>query len=803
MSPLRNNEAVTYEIVAVDSGGRESTAVTVTATPSVGTTPALAVVNLRGAAEDGQVRLDWESPESMFRVYRADAAGVFDVDPLASPAEPTFLDSDSEPGYSYAYQVTAVGPGGESVPATIVVEVVRIEEPVIVIDREQLAIGTLDLSAEPFQLEALTMTPPKKRPEWMQSSDSDGAILTRVPLYENREITARVRVIGAQSMDQAESLLGVLSSALQSMESSPDGVVTWIPAASSTGLSFNGLLGEVTDLPIEVTGDGAGWFLDQPEPVVTVNITAEPIGYGPELTYAYPTPSPSSPVLALDVPPIPGDVPAEVTLRLTDLSARTRRYLEMGVLSRHLDSSLSAVIDSDSFVLTGEPGGFSGYIGTQVTVSGGYDPNQTGVNAVQATLRPQAQAMFKTPSLSHAGSYQVKSLVRSAGLDARLRLVWQIEDGPFRANSWRGVAVINQPCEIDLGQVTVRPGAQWRARIEGYNATPGSVVTSVDYLLLIPRDEGYARARARYKHSPGVTVDADPFTGTTGGANLATRSAPTGFGTWSSVGTAPDWVFDEFGTTEFLRRTSAGSSSERIATLADGTYAAIEVGARVAPDNQQNGRSGVVARWVDASNLVYLQVDWYERVLYLQVRVAGAVTSVRSTPIATGGWLGLRLVVFPSGTVVGQIVDAFGFPTAEVTTYSAALATGGALATGRVGLIDSHLGSVLASRYTDDFYSARPSAEEVLVHPGRSLEIATDRRVREAADRPTYARIDDFRGSPSLRLPPTKAEDENSLGGRIIARLQRNNVESAPADVVMDPTAAQVTIRPAYVLVPR
>lgn len=803
MSPLRNNEAVTYEIVAVDSAGRESTAVSVTATPSAGTTPAAPVRNLRGRAEGGQVRLDWESPESMFRVYRADTAGVFDVDPTASPAEPTFLDPDTEPGYSYAYQVTAVGEGGESDPASITVEIVRVEEPPAVIDREQLAIGTLDLSAGPFQLEMLSMPPPKKRPEWMQSSDSDGAILIRVPLYENREITARVRVVGAESMDQAESLLGVLSSALQGMESNPESAVTWIPAASSTGLSFNALLGEVTDLPIEVTGDGAGWFLDNPEPVVTVNITAEPIGYGPELTYAYPTPSPARPVLELDVPAIPGDVPAEVTLRLTNMGTRARRYLEMGVLTRHLDRGRSAVIDSDSFVLTGEPGSFSGYVGAQATVSGGYDPNGTGANVVQATLRAQAQAMFATPVLGHSGSHQVKGLVRAASLDARLRLVWQVEDGPFRTNPWRGVAVINQPCEVDLGQVTVPPGVQWRARIEGYTATAASVVASVDYLLLIPRDEGYARARVRYKHSPGVTVDADPFTGTTGSAPLAGRSAPTGFGTWSSLGTAPDWVFDDFGTTEFLRRTSAGASSERIATLADGTYAAIEVGCRVSPDNQANGRAGVVARWVDASNLAYLQVDWGERVLYLQVRVAGAVTSIRSTPIATAGWIGLRLVVFPSGTMVGQVVDAFGFPTAEVTTYSAALATGGALQTGRVGLIDSHLSSVLASRYTDDFYSARPSAEEVLVHPGRSLEIATDRRVREAADRPTYSRIDDFRGSASLRLPPTDAVDENALGGRIVARLQRNNVESAPADVVMDPTVAQVTVRPAYVLVPR
>jgi hypothetical protein len=62
--------------------------------------------------------------------------------------------------------------------------------------REQLVLdGTaLDSATGAFALVELEMPPPKKRAQWAQSGDSDGAALVSDPLFENREITAKIRI---------------------------------------------------------------------------------------------------------------------------------------------------------------------------------------------------------------------------------------------------------------------------------------------------------------------------------------------------------------------------------------------------------------------------------------------------------------------------------------------------------------------------------------------------------------------------------------------------------------------------------
>ena len=52
----------------------------------------------------------------------------------------------------------------------------------------------LNTEAGPYVLEAVDFTPPKKKPEWAPGADSDGAELIRTPLYENRTITATIRM---------------------------------------------------------------------------------------------------------------------------------------------------------------------------------------------------------------------------------------------------------------------------------------------------------------------------------------------------------------------------------------------------------------------------------------------------------------------------------------------------------------------------------------------------------------------------------------------------------------------------------
>jgi hypothetical protein len=149
---------------------------------------------------------------------------------------------------------------------------------------EGLVVDGLALNdATNFALESLEMPAPAKSWEWVKASDGDGAILARPPLYENREVTARVRVVQLATADLALAKLGTLNDKLQEGEHNPAGItLAWTPADSTKTLTAYVLGGEVTGLPITAQGDDAGWFARSP--VVTIKLTCKPFLYGAEIT---------------------------------------------------------------------------------------------------------------------------------------------------------------------------------------------------------------------------------------------------------------------------------------------------------------------------------------------------------------------------------------------------------------------------------------------------------------------------------------------------------------------------------------
>jgi hypothetical protein len=140
---------------------------------------------------------------------------------------------------------------------------------------EGLVLHTLDLNAAPWTLEALEVPPPGKRMEWTQGADADGALLLRDPLTENRVVTARVRVDQAASMDDALEQVHELVALLEDAETRVHGLpLHWTPAESTRTGTFQVLAGEIVELPVEPTGQNAGWL--QRTPVLTVRMTCAP-----------------------------------------------------------------------------------------------------------------------------------------------------------------------------------------------------------------------------------------------------------------------------------------------------------------------------------------------------------------------------------------------------------------------------------------------------------------------------------------------------------------------------------------------
>ncbi len=147
---------------------------------------------------------------------------------------------------------------------------------------ESVIVDTLELNSGNFTLEALEMPPPPKLLEWVRGADSDGALLARLALHENREVTARVRINQQADTDAALAQLGLLNDKLQEAERNQGGMAcTWTPVDSTKTLTFYALAGEVVGLPILIDGSDAGWYVKSP--VVTIRLICKPFLYGAEV----------------------------------------------------------------------------------------------------------------------------------------------------------------------------------------------------------------------------------------------------------------------------------------------------------------------------------------------------------------------------------------------------------------------------------------------------------------------------------------------------------------------------------------
>jgi hypothetical protein len=108
------------------------------------------------------------------------------------------------------------------------------------------------------------------------------------------------------------------------------------------------------------------------------------------------------------------------------------------------------------------------------------------------------------------------------------------------------------------------------------------------------------------------------------------------------------------------------------------------------------------------------------------------------------------------------------------------LATGGTLASGKVGIID--LGSSLgaSTRYYDQFYSMAPAAEPIVVYSTRSIEFRSNATIRADSTGTYYGDAPEYAGArftiPCAGGPGRKA--------RVAVIARRLDVETSNDDTL-------------------
>jgi hypothetical protein len=660
-------------------------------------------------------------------------------------------------------------------------------------------------------LTALQLPIPAKKPEWVEGSDADGAVLMRNPLVENGTLVATLDLYTA-SKDAANAAIGAIVDQLEEADLNPAGIpVVWTPVNGTKSLTFYALSGEVTELPMDTKA------VDSNVPTVTITLKCRPGGYGALVTG--PSQTTAGPTVQLTVPDVPGDMPTdEAYIVITDQSSQTRRHVEWGAEWLHYNASAALELDSDSLTV-------SGYSGAQTTFGVGgimYDPNASGNNFIQTTAYPGAwTSMCSTGSQAHVGTFRVKARVVGTGARAYLRLAWKVGDGGLTLNDevYADAPSANYNTrEVDLGLVTIpaaSAGTQsWEGIIQiksGY--TTATTTFGLDYLVLVPVEAGYGRARGQTISAAGTVSAADSFNQVAGALNGKTLG-----GTWATSGTSGT----DFQTTGSNVTRNAGTEAlwaGRFAIAGSTNFTDVTVrldatGYNIAGSDR--GISGVIVRWVDASNWfgVFTNPGWatgdpaldpFNHALVAVKNVSGSKTLVAyaDTTVPSGvGGTGISFTWEASASATGGFTATLTSSHAANVTVSGTdttLVTGGTLDDGKPGFYSERTAG--PNTYTfDNFLVSSAPALVPAIYSGRTFEVTGADARRQNSAGTLYGRPASYRGSRFVLNP----EGSAGRSTRILAKAWRNDVDlAAEATPVTDSLKCQVFYRPRYSVVPR
>lgn len=485
---------------------------------------------------------------------------------------------------------------------------------------------------------------------------------------------------------------------------------------------------------------------------------------------------------------IPGSVDALGDLILTDAATQNRNHVEVG-LEKNFDASTPDAFILDSTELTS--------YGTATTRTGAYDPVGAGNTVVRGTMTATPAAVVATPTLGHVGRWRIRARVYQSGSGTgRVRLAWRIgSEGPLTRNAWVTLPIAGSWYEPDLGLIDIPDaltGTQsWQGWIEHYSSVNLDTI-DLDYIEIIPAAR-YGKARGPLVAEVGGTYSArDEFDQTAGAATG--KTLPVG-GTWAGAGDADDFSVEATGHT--IQRTAVSDSSfinGRLLTASSPSLSNVSVQADVKWSVNTGGEIGLLARYVDSSNYLGAWMDTTAGgttgVVAIYKVIAGVSTTLWQGPRTTtwgqvSTYYTMRVTVDSDGNwAVWSVTTGSPLAAPLGVGFDSALATGGTLASGKVGVYDSNATATASTRNIDNFQAWVPLTNPHAINSLKRLEITDKIALREPASGTTWAPVPTYEGS-YLKIP---ANSTSRLAIKARAYDIDQVASSAPAKLQADLT---------------
>lgn len=430
---------------------------------------------------------------------------------------------------------------------------------------------------------------------------------------------------------------------------------------------------------------------------------------------------------------------------------------------------------------------------------------------VSAALYDEWTAICDSGAIGLTGSYRLVAIVydNSSTSDVgkvTLRLAKGVGDAQIvDVETYRTIAAVGDYSIVDFGPVSIPvvPSGtqQWKVRVDGKTSgTAGSTCRIVDLLFCpISMLDGEVRA---VDDSGGVLSMLDNF-GATSGA-LTGDTATTGQ-TWASIGgsvSATDFTETAAPDNAVIRTADNDNSTDlrrgRGVVLGSSTPTDVRVGVDCSTATVVSAQ-GVIARFTDANNFVFGGLSWVlsppnVRIGYYLVKVvAGTVSTVgytSQTLADTSGTRRVELTVRDSGLIT-LAVDGI----VHVSTQDAVFATGGALASGKSGILDWAISGGTGTRTYSDFRVSIPTAGQIAIHDGQSLDFRPDGSVwREVAAGSIYTQPQ----TQTVAVPPKLGPyGDDGISNRLMVAAGRFNPDLA-SHPYADPFTVKVYEEPVY-----
>jgi hypothetical protein len=414
--------------------------------------------------------------------------------------------------------------------------------------------------------------------------------------------------------------------------------------------------------------------------------------------------------------------------------------------------------------------------------------------------------------LTHQGTYRVWARVESAdGDDVQVRFVWDVGDLALPAeNAAVTIPAASGPFLLDLGEVRLDAAPvgthRWLGQVQA-KGTDGGEDIKIHRLTFQPLAENGGRLTAPLTVVDGlVGFSARDNFETTSGA-LTGDALPTG-GNWTALASSDADDFSALGGA-IVRAATADADLQTGRYVTAGTTAYSDIVARVGASfvnlpSTNEAIVGVFVRCVDISNWLAFVVHVTAAgvaTLQLRKRVGGGTPTILEAlelPDSAPNGAILQVAVNAAGqyaceySVTEDDLTNFGSLRRLATGYDSALAAGGALDDGKIGIVHANTGAANGNVGMDAFAAWVPPPDAV-VHAGETLECRTEGFYREDASGATYGPVSHIIGDLP-RIPPSGLEERPV---ELLLKGTRGDFENLP-DTGTDDISARVYYRASF-----